>query len=81
MHWIKDVKYVKEYQLQVRFENGECMLIDLRPHLEGKIFKPLKDIAYFKTVKLNEDIDTIVWSNNADFSPDFLYEIGQPIKK
>ena len=81
MHWIKDVKYVREYQLQIQFENGKCMLIDLRSHLEGEIFKPLKEIAYFKTVKLNEDIDTIVWSNNADFSPDFLYEIGKPIKK
>jgi len=80
MHWIKEVTYIERYQLKLRFENNECMLVDLQSHLDGKIFKPLKDISYFKVVKLNEDIDTIVWPNNADFSPDFLYEIGQPIK-
>jgi len=26
----------------------------------------------------NEDIDTVVWENGADFSPDFLYEVGLP---
>ncbi|MFH1855714.1 MAG: DUF2442 domain-containing protein [Candidatus Omnitrophota bacterium] len=80
MHWIKNVIYIKEYKLKLQFESNEYKLVDLQSHLDGKIFKPLKDISYFKTVKLNKDIDTIVWSNNADFSPDFLYEIGQSVK-
>ncbi len=80
MHWITDVSYIDNYKLKLKFENGEYKLVDLKPHLEGKIFEPLKDISYFKSVKLNKDIDTIVWQNNADFSPDFLYEIGQSIK-
>ena len=80
MHWITDVSYIDDYKLKLKFENGEYKLVDLKPHLEGKIFEPLKDISYFKSVKLNKDIDTIVWQNNADFSPDFLYEIGQSIK-
>jgi len=80
VHWITDVSYIDDYKLKLKFENGEHKLVDLKPHLEGKIFEPLKDISYFKSVKLNKDIDTIVWQNNADFSPDFLYEIGQSIK-
>ena len=36
----------------------------------------LKDIEYFRTVRVNPDIDTVVWDNDADLSPDFLYEIG-----
>jgi len=80
VHWITDVSYIDDYKLKLKFENGEYKLVDLKPHLEGKIFEPLKDISYFKSVKLNKDIDTIVWQNNADFSPDFLYEIGQSIK-
>lgn len=79
MHWITDVSYVADYKLKLRFENDEYKMVNLQSHLDGKIFNPLKDVSYFKLVKLNEDIDTIVWPNNADFSPDFLYEIGQPV--
>jgi hypothetical protein len=37
----------------------------------------LKDKDYFKTVKVDNDMDTIVWDNGADLSPDFLYKIGE----
>ena len=77
MHFVKDVKYIKDYKLNLIFENGISKLVDLQPHLEGEIFEPLKDLSYFKEVSVNHDIDTIVWSNDADFSPDFLFEIGQ----
>jgi len=32
----------------------------------------------FRTARLITDIDTVVWDNGADMSPDFLYEIGEP---
>ncbi|MCJ7675000.1 MAG: DUF2442 domain-containing protein [Sedimentisphaerales bacterium] len=76
MHFVKDVAYVSDYKLLVTFEDAVVKLVDLEPHLDGKIFEPLKDIEYFKTVRVNPDIDTIVWDNDADVSPDFLYEIG-----
>ncbi len=76
MHIIKNVEYLDEYKLLVTFEDNAVKSIDLKDHLKGEIFSPLKDVEYFKTVKLNKDIDTIVWENGADFSPDFLYEIG-----
>jgi len=79
MHWVTKVSYIDGYKLKLKFENNEYKVVDLQLHLEGKIFEPLKNISYFKTATLNEDIDTVVWPNNADFSPDFLYEIGQPV--
>ena len=41
---------------------------------DGWSFEPLRDPDYFKQVRLNPDIGTIVWPNGADFSPEFLYE-------
>jgi hypothetical protein len=76
MHFVKDVAYVCEYKLLVTFEDGVVKLVDLEPYLDGDVFEPLNDIDYFKTVRVNPDIDTIVWENDADLSPDFLYEIG-----
>ncbi|NCO24090.1 MAG: DUF2442 domain-containing protein [Candidatus Infernicultor aquiphilus] len=81
MHFVKKANYVSEYKLLLTFEDGNVRLVDLKPHLEGKIFKPLKDISYFKAVKVNSDLDTIVWKNGADMSPDFLYEIGVSVAK
>ena len=80
MHWITEVSYIEDYKLKLKFENNEYKLVDLQPYLEGEIFETLKDISCFKSVRLNKDIDTIVWPNDADFSPDFLYEIGQLIE-
>ncbi|KIC71066.1 DUF2442 domain-containing protein [Candidatus Protochlamydia amoebophila] len=79
MHFVKDVKYEHAYQLAITFEDNQTKLIDLNGHLEKGIFKLLKKISYFKTVRLDKDLDTIVWDNGADISPDFLYEIGNDL--
>ena len=76
MHFVKDAAYISEYKLLLTFEDGIVKLVDMEPYLDGEIFDPLKDIDYFKTVRVNPDIDTIVWENDADVSPDFLYQIG-----
>ena len=77
MHFVENVQYFAEYKIKLTFEDSIVKIIDLKPHLDGEIFEPLIDIEYFKSVKINPDIDTVVWSNEADFSPDFLYEIGE----
>lgn len=70
---------MRDYKLAITFENNITKIVDLDGHLDKGIFKPLKDISYFKTVRVDGDLDTIVWNNGADISPDFLYEIGQNI--
>ena len=80
MHFVKSVKYVDDYKLSVTFEDNKKKLVDLSNHIGNGVFKKLKDINYFKTVKFNADLDTIVWDNGADISPDFLYEIGETIE-
>ena len=81
MHFVRRAECAGEYRLLVVFENGDERLVDLRPHLDGPIFEPLKDPAYFRDFQVNEDLDTVVWENGADFSPDFLYEIGRPVSE
>lgn len=76
MHYVTDAAYVTDYQLHVRFENNETKWVDLSPYLDGPVFQPLKDVLYFQSFVVNRDIDTVMWPNEADFSPDFLYEVG-----
>jgi len=81
MRWVTEAIYIDGYRLKVWFDNGETKVVDLQPHLDGPVFEPLKDLDFFKSFHVNHDLDTVVWPNNADFSPDFLYEIGQKISE
>ena len=81
MRWITEAIYLDGYKLKIRFDNGEIKVVDLYPHIDGPIFEPLKDLDFFRSFRVNHDIDTVVWPNNADFSPDFLYEIGQGVSE
>jgi hypothetical protein len=81
MHFVSDVDYVSEYKLILTFRDGSVKTVDLEPYLDGEIFEPLRDVDYFRMVRLNAELDTIVWDNGADMSPDFLYEIGVPVPK
>jgi len=78
MHCVQAVIYLRVYLLRLTFADGMVKDVDLAPYLNGAIFTPLCDLDYFKTVRVNPDVDTIVWDNGADFAPEFLYEIGQP---
>lgn len=79
MHYITNVRYDSGFKLHLQFENGGWRVVDLENHLDGEVFEPLLDIQCFSTAHLNPDIDTVVWENGADMSPDFLYEISVPI--
>lgn len=68
-----DVRYVSEYTVWLRFEDGTAGEVDLFHDLHGPVFEPLRDPAYFARVSLNREIGTIVWPNGADFAPEFLY--------
>ena len=81
MLYVVDATYVDGYRLCVRFDEGTTKIVDLHPHLDGPIFEPLRDIAYFKSFKVDHDVDTVVWENGADFAPEFLYEIGEDVSE
>ena len=75
--FIKKANYIKDYKIEITFDNNKTKIVDLKDHLTGEVFKPLKDIVYFRNFKVDEELDTIVWENGADIAPEFLYEIGK----
>ena len=77
MHAVRSVRHLGGYELLLGFEDGSLRRVDLQPYLDGEVFEPLTDLEYFATVRLDPDLDTIVWDNGADFCPDFLYRTGR----
>jgi hypothetical protein len=64
------------YQLYLKFEDGKEGIVDVSQLIEFTgVFQPLRDIEYFKTVKVNPEWGTIYWDNGADLDPDVLYSI------
>jgi Protein of unknown function (DUF2442) len=45
---VTKARYVKDYLIEVKFNDGKKKVIDFEPWLTGPIFKPLKSKAYFK---------------------------------
>ncbi len=74
MQDVVEAHYVSGYTIWLRFEDGTEGEIDLSGELDGGIFEPLKDQAYFGRFRVNPDTGTIEWPNRADFAPEFLYE-------
>ncbi len=68
---IKDVKPNKNYSLDITFDNGENRTFDVKPYLNIGIFKELKDISLFNSVK--PYLGSIKWTNGQDLCPDTLY--------
>jgi Protein of unknown function (DUF2442) len=45
----------------------------------GTVFYPFRDLEFFKSVKLDKKLGTIVWPNGADLCPDVLYMEGKDV--
>ena len=73
---IIEVEPLNNYPLYLKFEDNQEGIINLEEIIEFVgIFQPLKDLDFFKTVKINPDWGTIYWENGADLDPDVLYSL------
>lgn len=70
---ITDFEIVAPYTLRITFEDQKERTINLKPVLHGHYYGPLQDLALFNCVRLDPEIHTLVWPNNADFDPATLY--------
>lgn len=61
------------YVLDVTFNDGFRRAINLEDELWGEVFMPLRDPEYFARATIDPVLGTVVWPNEADFSPEFLY--------
>lgn len=63
-----------KHSLRLGFEDGLSREIDFAEMLEGEVFGPLRDPALFAQVRIDDEVQTIVWPNGADFDPATLHD-------
>ena len=71
---VKEAKYLHDYVIWLRFNDGAEGEVNLKDELYGEVFEPLKDLEMFKSFRVDPVLETIVWENGADLAPEFLYE-------
>lgn len=87
MYFVNKIIKVQPYKLTIEFKNGELRIVDLEDKIKSKSttpdskYKALLDFNYFKTVKVQEEWETIYWDNGLDFCPDVLYQLGIPVQR
>lgn len=69
-----NVRYLRDYTVWLEFDDGTQGEVDISRSFKGPVFEPLRNIDYFKQVRVNADLGTIVWPNGADVAPETLYE-------
>ena len=74
MYRVTAFSIVGPYQLDVSFDDGVTRRIDFSEILEGHYLGPLKDLNLFNAVRLDNEVHTLVWPNDADFDPADLHD-------
>ncbi len=68
---LKSVKSGKNFQLFLKYDNGENRVFDVRPFLKGDEFHQLKSKSFFHSVKLQNGF--VYWSKDVGFTAEMLY--------
>ena len=71
---VKSFKIAGPFTLAIAFDDGTERTVDFSTVLHGEIYGPLREPRIFKTVTLDPEIGTLVWSNGADFDPAILHD-------
>ena len=68
------VQPLPEYRLSITFDDGVQGVVNVREMVQFTgVFQPLRDPAFFTQVKVNSELGTVCWPNDADLDSDVLY--------
>jgi hypothetical protein len=71
---VRSFDIVAPYTIRVRFDDNTEQTIDFQPVLAGELYGVLRDLDLFNQVRIDPDVETLVWPNGADFDPATLHE-------
>lgn len=72
---VNSARHVRDYLVDIAFDDGTRKTVDLEPLLTGEVFEPLGDKDLFAKLTIDPISKTIVWPNGADLAPEALYDL------
>lgn len=74
-----EVQPKEDFSLLLTFYNGKKRILDFEPFLDEFGIDKLKDVNFFMKAKV--DHHTVMWDEQIDIAPEFLYEKSKTLKK
>lgn len=71
---IRSCKPNDDYTIWLQFDDGLSGTVDLRYLVDKGVFKALRDIEFFKLVRIDPTTETISWNEELDLDPYALRE-------
>jgi hypothetical protein len=71
---VRSFEIVSPHTLCLRFDDSTEQTIDFRPVLAGELYGPLRNLELFNQVRIDPEVQTLVWPNGADFDPATLHD-------
>jgi len=75
---VTEVEALEGYRLRLRFDDGAERTVDLSDMLWGTMGEPLRDPDYFRQVRVDPELRTVVWPNGLDLAPEVLHGDYEP---
>ena len=75
--YVKQVRPLEDYELELIFENGEQRIFDVKPYLKRGVFVRLQNRATFLQA-VRVVAGSVEWPGELDLSYDTLYLESQP---
>lgn len=80
IHRVTSFQHLTPHTLRVQFDDQTEQVINFEPVLAGELFRPLRDLALFKQVRIDPEVHTLVWPKGADFDPATLHDWPQYVE-
>jgi Protein of unknown function (DUF2442) len=78
---VTSVKPLDDFRLRLAFTDGLVREVDLSGDLWGQMAEPLQDPDYFRQVRVDTELGTVVWPNGYDLDPDVLHGDHEPVER
>jgi hypothetical protein len=73
------VEPASSHVVRVTFNDGVTREVDMAPMMWGELGEPLRDPAFFRRVRVDQEARTVVWPNGFEPDPDVLHGDHSPV--
>lgn len=78
---VTNVEPLDGFRLLLTFTDGLVREVELSGDLWGPMAEPLQDPDYFRRVRVDPELGTVVWPNGFDLDPDVLHGDHEPVAR